>query len=92
VLQKSIKNVLTDEYDSISKIDDSQLTSKAKQQKEMLRDVVHQLTNRLLDVSTLYNSIAQPYLLWESSLLILHICKFDDIKLVNKLWKSIIYR
>lgn len=63
-----------------------------QRQRDQLADVVHRLKFYLLDVSELYNKIAVPYNLWESSLIILYTCKHDDAALVVRLWKSIIYR
>ena len=47
---------------------------------------------RLLPITELFHEICLPYKLWDLCLLILHVSKHEDSELVNKLWRSLIYR
>ena len=45
-----------------------------------------------MTVSQLFQDVCQPLCLWDLSLEIMYLCRFNDQNLVNKLWKSILYR
>jgi len=54
-------------------------------------DVIHALSSKLVDVSTLFNDIAAKYDYWEICLLILHVCKHKDTEdYIDTLWRAIV--
>lgn len=66
--------------------------SETERQYKLLSDNIHKLQYSLFSISDLFNSITEPYKLWEFSLIIIYLCKYDDVNLIQKLWKSIIFR
>mmetsp|Transcript_24760 Transcript_24760/g.36519 ORF Transcript_24760/g.36519 Transcript_24760/m.36519 type:complete len:1559 (+) Transcript_24760:131-4807(+) len=88
-LQREVSNTLRKE---LQDIDRQVVSQEGKRQRDQLADIVHRLRYQLVDVSELYNNVTEPYMLWESNLVILCTCKHDDPGLAKRLWKSIIYR
>ena len=85
VLQQELNELIARETEILS-------APESERQFRLLQENVNHLQNRLFTVSDLYNQISEPYKLWEFSLIIIYLCKHDDLALVNRLWKSIIYR
>ncbi len=101
---KKLSNDFKDIHKSVGGLDSSSSSSAvsssnvvvvsgdAKKQLDNLNSVLARISSQLVDVSYLYNSVTEPYKLWEYSLLVLFICKHDDSALVSRLWRSIIFR
>lgn len=95
-LQRNVFLVLSEEFNEISSFTRAQATqsssSETERQYKLLADNIQKLQFSLFAISDLFNSITEPYKLWEFSLIIIYLCKYDDLNLIQKLWKSIIYR
>lgn len=99
---KKLSNDFKDIHKSVGGLDSSSsavssstvvvVSGDAKKQLDNLNSVLTRISSQLVDVSYLYNSVTEPYKLWEYSLLVLFICKHDDSALVSRLWRSIIFR
>ena len=59
---------------------------------ENLRKVVWSLNFELKAISELYHMATDPYKLWELSLRIMKVASHRETPLINKLWRSIIYK
>lgn len=92
-LQRNILQTLSEEYSLLTKEHKQQsLNSETERQYKLFGDNIHKLQYSLYSISDLFNSITEPYKLWEYSLIIIYLCKYDDMNLIQKLWKSIIFR
>jgi hypothetical protein len=54
--------------------------------------IIHRVHTQLMTISDIFNLVTQPFKLWDFSLLLLQISKHEDLELMNRLWRSIIYR
>jgi nuclear pore complex protein Nup155 len=56
---------------------------------ELTHDEVDKLSHSLLSVNELFNKYAMPCDMYENCLLLLHVCRHDDVVHIQKFWKSI---
>jgi hypothetical protein len=98
-LQRNIFLQLNEEYQEVIRATSvptatgfSSSSSESERQFKLLLDNLHKLQNSLYSISDLFNTITEPYKLWEYSLIIIYLCKYDDLNMIHKLWKSIIFR
>jgi nuclear pore complex protein Nup155 len=56
---------------------------------ELSTDEVDKLSHSLLSVNDLFNKYAMPCDMYENCLLLLHVCRHDDVGHIQKFWKSI---
>jgi nuclear pore complex protein Nup155 len=56
---------------------------------ELPEDDMHQLKHQLLTVNDLFNRYAMPCDMYENCLLLLYICRHEDVAHIQKFWKSI---
>lgn len=56
---------------------------------EVAEEDVHALGHRLLTVNDLFNKYAMPFDMYENCLLLLHICRHDDVSYIQRFWKSL---
>lgn len=68
------------------------LTENQLREIENLRKIVWSLNYELKAISELYHMATDPYKLWELSLKIMKVANHREAPLINKLWRSIIYK
>lgn len=56
---------------------------------EVAEEDVHALGHELLSVNDLFNKYAMPFDMYENCLLLLHICRHDDVSYIQRFYKSI---
>ncbi|KAL4400870.1 nucleocytoplasmic transport protein [Malassezia pachydermatis] len=61
-------------------------------ERAMLEERVQRLHDTLLDITTLYKEVAEPFGLLEEQLLMLHTAQYQDPALVARLWEALIAR
>lgn len=54
--------------------------------------IIHQLHMQLMTISDIFNQVTQPFHLWDLSLLMLQTSKHEDNEMIQRLWRSIVYR
>jgi len=57
-----------------------------------METTVHRVQFQLLTIAELYHDICLPYKKWDVCILLLHSSKNQNIEMIKKLWRSIIYR
>lgn len=62
------------------------------QQINKMEVIVRKSKYNLLSISELFQEISVPYKLWDMCLMLLHVSKHQDVVLINRLWRSFIYR
>lgn len=94
--QERIGKSLLQDYERYGTVDEAaslrdRYDEKTLRELDIMKEFIHQLQFQLVNLTTLYE-IAFRYRMWEFNLLILQLSKQTDVELIQKLWKSYIYR
>lgn len=57
---------------------------------EVSEEAMQALSFKLLSVNDLFNKYAMPFDMYENCLLLLHVCRHDDVSYIQKFWKSLL--
>jgi nuclear pore complex protein Nup155 len=79
-----------DERLNIAKLQGRILQTMDSTKYEVPEDDLHALKHKLLSVNDLFNKYAMPFDMYENCLLLLHICRHDDVNYIQKFWKSLV--
>ena len=67
-------------------------TENQRRDLDLMERVVTKANMKLLSITELFREVCLPYKLWDVCLLLLHVSKHDEVELIARLWRSLIYR
>jgi len=69
-----------------------QYNENQRRQLDKMEKAVYHTLNKLLTIAELFHDICLPYKKWDICILLLYSSKNQNLELIKKLWKSLIYR
>lgn len=91
-LQVLVYEALAGQLECILPTSSSSYTEAQMKEVDNMAALVHSLRFELKTISELFCLATDPYKLFDLSLRIIHVARNSDTQLINKLWKSLLYR